>query len=88
MSSVLFSPIEFRSLTLNNRIAVSSMCQYAAEKGSSSFSTTNTKRLLGELSNLKPETLAIMHGSTFKGNGGRLLQELDPILKEVFGSAK
>ena len=34
MSSVLFSPIEFRSLTLNNRIAVSSMCQYAAEKGS------------------------------------------------------
>jgi 2,4-dienoyl-CoA reductase-like NADH-dependent reductase (Old Yellow Enzyme family) len=34
MSSVLFSPIEFRSLKLNNRIAVSSMCQYAAESGS------------------------------------------------------
>ena len=34
MSCVLFSPIEFRSLKLNNRIAVSSMCQYAAENGS------------------------------------------------------
>jgi 2,4-dienoyl-CoA reductase-like NADH-dependent reductase (Old Yellow Enzyme family) len=34
MSSALFSPIELRDLTLNNRIAVSSMCQYAAENGS------------------------------------------------------
>ncbi len=50
--------------------------------------TTNTKRLLGELSDLKPETLAIMHGSTFKGDGGHLLRELDPVLKEVFGSER
>jgi 2,4-dienoyl-CoA reductase-like NADH-dependent reductase (Old Yellow Enzyme family) len=34
MSSVLFSPLELRSLILNNRIAVSSMCQYSAENGS------------------------------------------------------
>ncbi|MEJ2164281.1 MAG: NADH:flavin oxidoreductase/NADH oxidase [Desulfobacterales bacterium] len=34
MSSALFSPIELRGLSLNNRIAVSSMCQYAAENGS------------------------------------------------------
>lgn len=34
MSSALFSPIELRGLTLNNRIAVSSMCQYVAENGS------------------------------------------------------
>jgi len=34
MSSALFSPFELRGLTLNNRIAVSSMCQYAAENGS------------------------------------------------------
>ena len=34
MSSALFSPLELRGLTLNNRIAVSSMCQYAAENGS------------------------------------------------------
>ena len=34
MCSALFSPLELRGLTLNNRIAVSSMCQYAAENGS------------------------------------------------------
>jgi len=34
MTSVLFSPLELRSLTLKNRIAVSSMCQYSAENGS------------------------------------------------------
>jgi len=34
MSSVLFSPLELRGLTLNNRIAVSPMCQYAAQSGS------------------------------------------------------
>jgi len=34
MSSKLFSPLELRNLTLNNRIAVSSMCQYCAENGS------------------------------------------------------
>jgi NADPH2 dehydrogenase len=34
MSSALFSPLELRGLNLNNRIAVSPMCQYAAENGS------------------------------------------------------
>lgn len=34
MSSHLFSPISFRGLTLDNRIAVSAMCQYASEDGS------------------------------------------------------
>ena len=47
--------------------------------------TPNTKRLLSELADLKPETLAIMHGSSFRGNGERLLQELGPVFKEVFG---
>jgi flavorubredoxin len=50
--------------------------------------TPNTKRLLGELADLKPETLAIMHGSSFRGNGERLLQELGPVFKEVFGSGQ
>lgn len=34
MSSVLFSPISFRALTLPNRIVVSPMCQYASVHGS------------------------------------------------------
>ena len=33
MSSLLFSPLTLRSLTLPNRIAVSPMCQYSAEDG-------------------------------------------------------
>jgi len=34
MSSALFSPLELSGLTLNNRIAVFSICQYVAENGS------------------------------------------------------
>jgi 2,4-dienoyl-CoA reductase-like NADH-dependent reductase (Old Yellow Enzyme family) len=34
MTSALFSPIAFRGLTLKNRVAVSSMCQYNAVDGS------------------------------------------------------
>jgi flavorubredoxin len=48
--------------------------------------TPNTKRLLHELADLKPEMLAIMHGSSFRGNGDRLLHELAPVFKEVFGN--
>jgi len=50
--------------------------------------TNNTKRLLYKLADLKPKTLAIMHGSSFSGNCERLLHELDPVLKEVFGTEK
>ena len=50
--------------------------------------THNTKLLLSELADLKPETLAIMHGSSFSGNGQRLLQELGPVFKEVFGGGQ
>lgn len=47
--------------------------------------TKNTKRLLHELADLEPKTLAIMHGSSFKGNCKRLLSRLDPVIKEVYG---
>lgn len=47
--------------------------------------TKNTKRLLHELADLEPKTLAIMHGSSFKGNCKRLLSRLDPVLKDVYG---
>lgn len=46
--------------------------------------TTLTKRLLNELADFKPETLAIMHGSSFRGNGEKLLRDLDPVFAEVF----
>lgn len=48
--------------------------------------TKNTKQLLHKLADLRPKTLAIMHGSSFNGNCERLLHELDPVLKDVFGT--
>jgi len=47
--------------------------------------TGNTGRLLGELAGLQPRTLAIMHGSSFRGNGGKALLELAEVMKEIFG---
>lgn len=47
--------------------------------------TPKTKRLLHELAAFKPKTLAIMHGSSFVGDGKCLLHDLAPVLKEVFG---
>lgn len=49
--------------------------------------TANTRRLLHELAAFKPKTLATMHGSSFSGDGGRILENLDPIMKETFGGA-
>jgi flavorubredoxin len=47
--------------------------------------TRHTKRLLHELAAFEPKTLAIMHGSSFTGDGGRLLRELDPVLEGIYG---
>ena len=47
--------------------------------------TPNTRPLLEGLAALKPRTLAIMHGSSFVGDGARALLELDGVMKEVLG---
>lgn len=47
--------------------------------------TPHTRRLLHELAALEPKTLAIMHGSSFTGDGARMLRELDPIFKDIYG---
>lgn len=48
--------------------------------------TPNTNRLLNELAALKPRTLAVMHGSSFIGDGEHALLGLGPVLKELLGS--
>jgi len=50
--------------------------------------TNNTKRLLNELADLKPKKLAIMHGSSFEGNGENMLRRLDGVFKELFTGSK
>jgi len=47
--------------------------------------STKTESLLNNLAKLEPKTLAIMHGSSFEGNGSDALRGLAPIMKEVLG---
>jgi hypothetical protein len=48
--------------------------------------TPLTKPLLYGLAKLQPRTLAIAHGSSFVGDGARLLRELDQALWEILGA--
>lgn len=46
--------------------------------------TATTERLMRGLADLEPKTLAIMHGSSFKGDGGKAIRELAAVMKELF----
>lgn len=48
--------------------------------------THNTRRLVKELAEFQPKTLAITHGASFMGNGEQLLRNLGPVFEEVFGA--
>jgi flavorubredoxin len=50
--------------------------------------TPLTAQNLKMLADLKPKTLAIMHGSSFTGDCGRALDDLNVVLREVFGPQK
>jgi len=45
--------------------------------------TPNTPRLIGQLSALAPRTLAIMHGSSYAGDGAGALRALEIVFREV-----
>ncbi len=47
--------------------------------------TPYTNRLFQTLAALKPQRLAIMHGSSFEGDGEQALRDLAVAFKEVFG---
>jgi flavorubredoxin len=47
--------------------------------------TSKTERLLSELADLKPETLAVMHGSSYSGDCARSLRDLGTVIREVVG---
>jgi flavorubredoxin len=49
--------------------------------------TRQTESVLCSLADLKPETLAVMHGSSYRGQGDRLLTDLAGVIKENFDSA-
>jgi len=47
--------------------------------------TSLTAQNLKKLADLQPKTLAIMHGSSFTGDCARALDDLNEVLREVFG---
>jgi flavorubredoxin len=47
--------------------------------------TANTPKLLNQLADLNPRTLATMHGSSFIGNCSQALRDLDTVMKELWG---
>jgi len=47
--------------------------------------TSNTEMQLSRLADLKPKTLAIMHGSSYRGDCEKSLRELSYVMKNVLG---
>lgn len=47
--------------------------------------TPYTDQTLQRLADLAPRTLAVMHGSSFSGDGGREVRELASVIKELLG---
>lgn len=45
----------------------------------------HTRELFARLCGLKPQTLALMHGSAFRGNGAQALADLGAVIHELFG---
>jgi flavorubredoxin len=49
--------------------------------------TTKTKQILNRLANLKPKTIASMHGSTYVGDGESAIHDLAQAMKDVLAEA-
>jgi hypothetical protein len=47
--------------------------------------THQTGAILKDLASCQPQTLAVMHGSSYSGDGGQVLTELASVLREVLG---
>ncbi len=50
--------------------------------------TVRTEQLMRTLGGLSPRTLAIMHGSSFRGDGEKALLDLAAVMKEILGKAE
>ena len=49
--------------------------------------TAETKRMLSSLAQLRPETLATMHGSSFSGDCEKTLNDFAVAMKDIFDAA-
>ncbi len=49
--------------------------------------TCHTEPLLRRMAELRPRTLAVMHGSSYNGDGAKALCELAGLVREAFDVA-
>lgn len=68
-----------RVRTAMNRMQASPLANYIPY-------TPRTDAILQKLAELNPSTLAIMHGSSFTGDGAGALRSLSDIMREILGS--
>lgn len=50
--------------------------------------TANTSRILQRLADLMPRTLALMHGSSFRGDGQRAIMDLSAVINDTLGKSE
>ncbi|HKY03633.1 MAG TPA: MBL fold metallo-hydrolase, partial [Blastocatellia bacterium] len=50
--------------------------------------TQDTEPTLLRLADLEPKTLALMHGSTYRGDGRKAILDLAEVLKETLGARR
>ena len=50
--------------------------------------TPYTDRTLRRLASLKPRTLAVMHGSSFRGDGERAILDLADVIRDTIGAVR
>ncbi len=79
------APLTKESLTGQVREAMSNM--QAGPLADYMPYTPRTDSILQSLADLNPRTLAIMHGSSYSGNGAEVLTDLSTIMRDTLGVA-
>jgi flavorubredoxin len=89
-SDLFFQPGDPAALTDGDVVAAASAAIRAGAKGPLANDmpyTPYTDATLGRLAALDPRTLAVMHGSSFRGDGRRALLELAAVIRAELGGA-
>lgn len=87
-SDLFFHPGDPRPVTESDVVGPASEAVRASVSGPMAHDmpyTPRTESTLRNLAAVKPQTLALMHGSTFKGDGEKALLELAVVIKRTLG---
>src|SRR5262245_3631274 len=88
-SDLFFQPGDPAPLTTSDVVGPARDAMVAGQTGPLANDmpyTPYTDATMQRLAGLKPQTLAIMHGSSFSGDGGRSLRELAAVIRELLAS--